>query len=38
MIKAGRWLASDIETKIGIRIGYRSGAGSKLEGIWKNGR
>lgn len=35
MISGGIWLDSDNETKIGIRIGYRRGAGSKLEGIEK---
>ena len=36
--KAGVWFARDNETKIGMRMGYKSGAGSKLAGIWKNVR
>ena len=38
MIRAGRWCVRDNETKIGMRIGYNRGAGSKLEGIEKKGR
>jgi hypothetical protein len=36
--RVGTWLVKDRETKIGMRIGYSSGAGSKLAGMEKNGR